>query len=465
MHLPAWIRGAAAAALLSHSTAWAQAESSGFELERLELNLSKGSLLSSHGELLVPGGVSAGLVGHYQHLPLVLQNGAEHLERVQHRASLVLAGSYGVLPWLEVGAQFPVVLWQKGGDPSVLGLPPLTARGVGTPVLQARLGLLSRHEEQPVNLAVDLAAGLPVGSGSALARDSGLRFRARATLGLDWGWLQPSLEAGVLLRPPNPLYRKVSAPLVPELRLGAVLATAGKGLRGELALRSAFARDDQQPSLELLGGVRWPMTPRVELLALGGPGLGTAPGTPTARVLLGLNFRMEPPPALERLTEAIAQFTLEPEATAARREVPRAAVAAVPTRELLPTEVSLANATPLLQGSVLFEPGRAELPGELGLLQGVLELLRSQPGKSLILLEGHAGQEDAEEADRLLPLKRAQAIRSYLAGQGVPLERMRVRIASPASSGRTAPAEGLSHARRVEVTVLGEPTAVTGTTP
>lgn len=465
MHLPAWIRAAAVAALLSHSAAWSQTAPSGFELERLELNLGKGSLLSSHGELLVPTGVSAGLVSHYEHLPLVLQDGESHLERVRHRASLMLAASYGVLPWLEVGAQIPAVLWQKGGDPSLLGLPPLTARGLGTPVFQARLGLLSRREKHPVNLAVDLAAGLPVGSGSALARDAGLRFRAGATLGLDWGWLQPSLEAGVLLRPPNPLFRKGSPPVVPELRVGAVLATANQGLRGELALRGAFASDDKQPSLELLGGVRWPLMPRVELLALGGPGLGAAPGTPSARLLLGVNFLMEPPPALERLTEAIPHFTLEPEATAARREVPRPAVAPVPTRELLPTGVSLAHATPLLQGAVLFEPGRAELPADLSLPQAVLELLRSEPGKSIVLLEGYAGQEDAAQADRLLPLRRAQALRSYLAGQGVPLERLRVRITSPAVSAHSPAPEDLARARRVEVTVLSDSTAVSETSP
>ncbi|QRO01034.1 OmpA family protein [Archangium violaceum] len=454
MHIPALMRGAAVAALLSCSTAPAQTAASGFELERLELNTGRGSLLAGNGELLVPGGVSAGLVGHYQHLPLVLRNGGERMARVRHRASTVLAGSYGVLPWLEVGAQLPVVLWQQGGDSSHMGLPPLTAHGLGTPVLQARLGLLSLRQEQPVDLSVDLGAGLPVGSPSALARDPGMRFRARVTVGRRWGWLEPALDAGVLLRPSNPLSGTASTNLIPELRLGAGVAVTHKGLRGELAIRSAFSMDTRSPSIEVLGGVRMPLPHGLELFALGGPGLGTAPGTPTARVLLGLGFHTEPPPGLERLTETIPRFRLEPELLASREEAPRQRVMPVPTRELLPAEAPAANTTPLLQGSVLFEPGRAELPGDLSLLQAVLMLLRSRPGESVVVLEGHAGQEGSETADRLLPLKRAQAVRNYLAGQGVPPANLRVRRS-----------EGQVRTPRVEVFVSTVPAPITREVP
>ncbi len=434
------------AALLNCSAAWAWSPAAGFELERLELNTGRGSLLVGNGEPLVPGGLNVGLVGHYQHLPLVLQNGGGHLERVRHRASAVLAGSYGVVPWLEVGAQVPVVLWQRGEDPSRMGLPALTAQGLGTPVLQARLGLLSRRQEQPVDLAVDLGAGLPVGSGSALASDSGMRFRARVTVGRRWAWFEPALEAGVLVRPSNPLFSKESTHLVPELRLGAGVAVTHEKLRGELVLRGAFSPDTRHPSIELLGGVRVPLSDRLELFALGGPGLGAAPGTPTARVLLGVGFHTEPPPGLERLTETIPRFRLEQETLATRVEAPRATATPVPTRELIPAEAPLTSATPLLQGSVHFEPGRAELSGDLSVLQAVVSLLRSRPGGSVIVLEGHAGQEENETADRLLPLKRAQAVRRYLAEQGVSQAHLRVRTS-----------EEQVRTPRVEVFVEGTP--------
>jgi OmpA-OmpF porin, OOP family len=438
MHTPSLLRGAAVAALLSCSTAMAQAAASGFELERLELNPGRGLLLSGNGEPRSPGELSLMLASHYEHLPLVLRNGQEQrLERVRHRASAVLAGSYGVLPWLEVGAQVPAVLWQSGEDHRGLGLPAVKAYGGGSPLLQARLGLLSRRQEQPVDLSVDLGAGLPLGSRSALARDPGMRFRARVTVGRRWGWLEPALDAGVLVRPANLLIDKTSSGFVPELRVGAGVAVTHERLRGELALQSAFARSSSptnkswRSSHEVLGGVRLKLSSELELFALGGPGVGTAPGTPTVRVLVGLGFHKEPPPALQRLSEAIPQFRLEQDSLGppapARAEAFSMEVTPVPTRELVPADEPSASPTPLLEGSVPFEPGRAELSGDLGLLRAVVLLLRSIPGESVVVLEGQAGPEAGESADRLLPLKRAQAVRNYLAAQGVPQTSLRVR--------------------------------------
>ncbi|AKQ65502.1 OmpA domain protein [Myxococcus hansupus] len=309
----------------------------GFELERLEVNPGRGSMVSGNGELLVPGGVSVGMVGHYQHLPLVLRNGENRAEMLRSRASAVLAGSYGVLPWLEVGAILPVVLWQKGGDLGFVGLKPAASQGLGTPVLQARLGLLARRDEHPVDLALDLAAGLPVGSAEALARDAGMRFRARATVGTQLGWLHPTLDAGVLLRSRDPLATPAASDQTLEVRMGASVATVGKGLRGELALRGAFAADSRQPSVELLAGGHLPLSNELELFAWGGPGFGATPGTPIVRVLMGVSFRTEPPPRMERLPEPVPHFRLE-EHQPPRQEPPRDGAMPVPTRELLPSE-------------------------------------------------------------------------------------------------------------------------------
>jgi hypothetical protein len=337
MHTLAVTQGAVVAALLSCSSAWAQVAVPTFELDRLDVNMGRGSLVAGNGELLVQGGGSVGLVGQYQHLPLVLRNGERRVELVRNRASAVLAGSYGVLPWLELGAQVPVVLWQKGEDPGPVGLAPLATQGLGTPVLQVRLGLMSRRDEQPVDLSFDLAAGLPVGSQEALARDAGMRFQARATVGLEMGWIQPALEAGVLLRPRNPLSAADASGQTVEIRLGAMATTTGKGARAELAVRAAFAADTSQPSVELLAGGRLPLSTGLELFAVAGPGLGATTGTPIARVLMGVSFRSEPPPRMEFLKEPIPYLRLE-ENLAPRVEGPAPGAEPVPTRELLPPE-------------------------------------------------------------------------------------------------------------------------------
>ena len=166
MYLRPFSRGAASAALLMCSLASAQSTEQlpGFDLERLDTNVGRGTLLVGNGELMAPGGLSINLLGHYQNLPLVLNDGEQLLNVVQHRATGLLSASYGVLPWLELGAQVPFVLWQEGDDPQLVGLSLLTAQGLGTPVLQARLGLLSQRQRQPVDLSADLGVGLPVGT-------------------------------------------------------------------------------------------------------------------------------------------------------------------------------------------------------------------------------------------------------------------------------------------------------------
>ncbi|MCY1042039.1 hypothetical protein OV208_11995 [Corallococcus sp. bb12-1] len=329
--------GALVALLLGGLPARAQSTLPGFDLEHLEVNVGRGLSVLRNGELLVTGGLSVGLVGQYQQLPLVLLNGERQLELVRNRASAVLSGSYGVLPWLEVGAQVPIVLWQQGEDPSTVGLTPLASQGLGTPEVQARLGVLSRRDDQPVDLAVDLGLGLPLGSAAVLGRDSGLRVRALAHVGTQVGSLKPSLEAGVLLRSRNPLSAPGATGQALEVRLGAGVTTSGQGLRGELAVKAAFAADMAQPSVEVLGGGRIPLSEGLELHALAGPGLGNTPGTPIARVLLGVSFRSEPPPRMETLPEPVPQLRLEELQTRPERR-PAQHVEPVPTRELLPPE-------------------------------------------------------------------------------------------------------------------------------
>lgn len=339
MHTSTLLRWTTVAALLACSTVQAQVSVPGFELERLDVTLGRSSMVSGNGELLVPGGMSVALAGQYQHLPLVLRNGERRVELVRSRASALLAGSYGVLPWLELGLQLPVVLWQKGEDPGSVDLAPLASQGLGTPVLQARFGLMAQRDEQPVDLALDITAGLPVGSSEALARDAGLRAQARMTVGTRMGWLHTSIEAGLLLRSRNPLAANASSGQALEMRLGGMLATTGKGLRGELAVRGAFAADTGQPSVEVLAGGRMPLNPQLELFALAGPGLGATPGTPIARVLVGASFRMEPPPRMEFLTEPVPNFSLE-DVQPPKPEPKPDAVEPVPTRELMPTETA-----------------------------------------------------------------------------------------------------------------------------
>ncbi|MFL5350089.1 MAG: OmpA family protein [Hyalangium sp.] len=480
-------RGILAAALLASSLAAAQSSDQlpGFDLERLETNVGRGTLLVGNGELMVPGGLDVSLLGHYQRLPLVLNDGEGDLQVVRNRATALLSAAYGVLPWLEVSAQLPFVLWQQGDDPTQVGLGQLAAQGLGTPVLQARLGLLSRRQRQPVDLSADLGVGLPFGNGAALAGDDGPRFHARMTVGTTLGWVAPSLEAGVLFRPAILLATSAGSAKQganSEIRLGAALATTGKGLRGELALRSSLS---PQVSVDLLGGVRFPLLVGLEAFLMGGPGLGGAVGAPRFRMLAGVSFHDEPPPKISFIDEnADHEFQLS--VATKQRPHNEERIRPVSTWELnsltrgdpqqedgeqKPQEPQRPyQPTPqekiVLRGSISFTKGSAELPGVVPLLdQAVLQLSEATRGGTVII-EGHADSEGTDTSDMFMSLRRAQAVRRYLVNQGIPATQVRIRGFGSEWPVSAKPATEEEHQlnRRAEVLIVTEAPATSTTT-
>ncbi|PTL79479.1 thrombospondin type 3 repeat-containing protein [Vitiosangium sp. GDMCC 1.1324] len=305
-HTQPSLRLSAIATLLFASAALAQPEGvPGFELERLELNPDgKGSLVMGTGELLPAGGFRLSLLGHYEKDPLVLYADGNRVGAlVGDRVTAHLLMAWAPLRWLELGLQVPLVVWQRGDDLSAQGLGAPAGTGLGTPSAHVRVGLASQWREAPVDLAVELGVGIPVGSEDALARDSTFRFSPKVMVGRRFGLLRAGVEAGMLVRPKVALIadENIQDEVGNEVRLGAVLATTGRGLRGELNVRGTIPLTAQPKSLELLAGLRLPVGKTVEVYALGGPGFGDTPGTPSFRVLLGVSFGSpEPLPVSER---------------------------------------------------------------------------------------------------------------------------------------------------------------------
>jgi outer membrane protein OmpA-like peptidoglycan-associated protein len=348
------------------------------------------------------------------------------------------------------------------------------------------LGLLSRRHRQPVDLAADLGVGLPFGSGSALAGDNGLRYHARMTAGMELGWLQPSLEAGVLFRP-NILLptsdsdMEIRQGASTEVRIGAALATMGKGLRGELGLRATFA--NPKPSVELLGGIRFPLVPGLEAFILGGPGFGTAVGTPLYRLFMGITFRSEPPPKISfldaRADQELQLVLATPPSTS--NEEPVRPVAAWELNALGRGEAQAADdAAPpapkphqpgpqekvVLRGELHFARGSAELPGVVPLLDQAVLRMSEQANTGRILIEGHS---DKDSADSFMSVRRAQAIRRYLIDQGIPATQVRIQGFGSdwPISAQPATEQERQLNRRAEVLVITDSAAplTTGTTP
>ncbi|MFY0526239.1 hypothetical protein ACN28I_24925 [Archangium gephyra] len=233
-----YMRLSAVATFLFASAALAQPTGlPAFELERLELNPNgRGSLLMGTGELLPKGGFRLSLAGQYENDPLVMyRNGNRLGSVVGDRVTAHLLAAWAPMHWLELGVQLPLVAWQRGDDLSAQGVAAPASTGLSTPTAHVRLGLLAQRREAPVDLALELGVGLPVGSVDTLSRDSIVRLSPKVMVGRSFGALRAGVEAGALIRPAVVLgdAGEVQDELGNEVRLGAVLATTGEGLRGE----------------------------------------------------------------------------------------------------------------------------------------------------------------------------------------------------------------------------------------
>ena len=274
----------------------------GAELERLELNPgAAGSLLLGTGELLPQGELRVSAVGHYQHNPLVLSRGDEVYPIVGSRLTTHMAAAYSLTNWLELSAQVPLVALQRGADLLSEGIERPARYGLSTPTVGARWGMFSQQDGKWADVAVGMSVGLPFGEASGLSKATGTHYTPELMLGRRFGWFRLALNAQARVRQTvttSPDAAIKQAQLGSEVRVGAAMATVGRRLRWELDLAATVPLVDQPKSMELLGGPRYLVNPSMELFAMGGLGVGSAPGTPLFRVLVGTAFGGVTPPRL-----------------------------------------------------------------------------------------------------------------------------------------------------------------------
>jgi OOP family OmpA-OmpF porin len=491
---------------LSVSTAWAQQAQPlpDFALERLEVNPGRGALLVSGGELLEPGELRVSVVGHYQRDPLATYREGQRLALVRDRLTGVVTAAYGVLPRFELGAQLPLVTLQEGADASAQGIAAPARSGWGSPRLQGRVGLLSQGREEPVDLAVELELGLPVGSSQALAREAGTSVLSQVMVGGRWGPVAPALEAGVLLRPSVSLGPSSGSQdeVGSELRVGVGLTTVGQQVRGELGVRAAFSRGRTSSTAEVVGGARYAPVPTMEVFALGGLGFGAEPGTPLYRVIFGVAFttaRQAEPPVRE--PEIVYELvTLAPRKPPEPKQDEEVASPAGPVLEALPPEpvalpgrpaqepdtdgdgvvdvldscvrergaaadqgcapgtpqlVTLTRERLILNGQVFFETGSVTLPERSRVLDRAAQVLLEHPELLLVTIEGHTDSVGGPAYNQALSRARAEAVRRYLIERGVPAHRLVARGFGPARPADTnTTVQGREKNRRVEVLLM-----------
>jgi uncharacterized repeat protein (TIGR01451 family) len=284
-----------AAGLLVGTSARAQAVA-GVELEQQQLNpAGRGGLVVGGADVLLPGDWRAQLALGYQHAPLqYFEDGVRTARLVDHRLTAWLSGAFAITRWLELGASVPVVLTQSGtpvttrlGETVVPAVP--VGATLGTPWLQARVGLLSERAGQPLDLGITTLLGLPLGSAEHLTSDRSVSAQVLVGLGRTVGPVRLAGELGAHLRASRPLLSGGDEVVGSRALLGLGVSTVRGPLRGELSVR-AFAPLTAQPvSAEVLAGGRYAVG-EAEVFVVAGPGFGNVPGTPAFRAVVGIAY-------------------------------------------------------------------------------------------------------------------------------------------------------------------------------
>ncbi|MCK6548379.1 OmpA family protein [Myxococcota bacterium] len=214
---------------------------------------------------------SIGLYAHYVRNPLVLF--ADRLqvgEVVAHRVSMDLAGTIGLLSWLDASIAIPLTFYQSG-DPD-LPTGALSAAGLRDLRLSMKAAV-SQATTGFLGLAFVPEVTIPVGSTDAFLGDGNVTFTPQLvvdrTIDVAWG-MRAALAAGVRIRPRSEIGNiTVDDELVYRVGLGvglpnfldahpeAIAELSGTGgladffakreqnaLEGTLAMRASFEVDD-----------------------------------------------------------------------------------------------------------------------------------------------------------------------------------------------------------------------------
>ena len=109
----------------------------------------------------------------------------------------------------------------------------------------------------------------------------------------------------------------------------------------------------------------------------------------------------------------------------------------------------------MISGHVLFASGKSELlPSAQTKLTEVANALKMAHPGTTILVEGHTDSHGSKVLNLELSQRRAQAVRDYLAAQGIAPERIKAEglgFTRPVANNKTA--EGRANNRRVEIVV------------
>jgi OmpA-OmpF porin, OOP family len=273
----------------SAQEAWPRADAEYLHLDPA----GRGSLFVGNGQTLKQGKFRVGAAFQYGYGAFKFSTGSGiPTVEVRDKFGVDIFGAVGITDWLELAAFVPIIAAQIPEQRTT----PVTSAGLGTPVLSLKFGLLD--EKAPVQLAIGLGVGLPVGTGSALG-NQGFQFIPRVNLGRAFTKWQLGLELGANIRTEIANFDPVGGQFWDrtqhQLWLGASVSTLGRGARGEVTGRFYVPLGVGWTGGEALLGLRVPFGD-TEIFACAGPGFGGYPSQPTVRLYVGAAFGNAGPP-------------------------------------------------------------------------------------------------------------------------------------------------------------------------
>ncbi len=273
------------------------------QVERFRPALDRHGVIDAEsGKLIEPLQLDAALFVGYAHNPLTItrRTADDTLDNsgalVGHRVGTSAAVSFGVLDWLAIGLEVPVIAWQSRGTlPTDVAVSQLTSSGLGDVRISPKLRL-ARAQDFGVDIALLPTITLPtawprtdwLGDKSltfapelAVSRDV---FGVRFVGDLGYRLRQPTAVAG-LVSGHEIFYRAALALPLSTFSL-ALPITVDASIHGAL---TTWPAPLSSSPLEALLGVQAPVGP-VTLLAAAGTGLHGAAGVADVRVVVGVRF-------------------------------------------------------------------------------------------------------------------------------------------------------------------------------
>jgi OmpA-OmpF porin, OOP family len=275
-----------------------------FSLTRFTINDGgRGGLGAATGDVLPALKFRATLGVHYENNPLAyFRNGQRVGAVVSDRLQLHLGLGFGITSWLQVAAELPLLVMQRGDDlTATAGTLIPESFGLGSPRIAFRLGLLTQRaggliaSDTGIDMALQVGASLPFGVGAALTVENGWNVTPQLSLGRNFGPVRFGAEVSALIRtaPIALTATSLRDTVGSQLGVRALLSSTGDGFRVEGSFHSMMSLAGQTPpGFELLAGARLPVGP-IEFFVLGGPGFGSLPGTPQFRVFGGIGLRAD----------------------------------------------------------------------------------------------------------------------------------------------------------------------------